>query len=235
MKIVSLQSINNFEKYYSVISYKNASAFLSSICVKKYDEDSPSILNKTIYLITGGIAAGKSTVLYNLIKYFELYDIPFVGTDAFYNAYFSDLYETFEYGYNKAREYTDALLSSYSLRGQSFIWETVLSKQKKIDFIKACSELGYRIICFFVGTENSEITINRAKKRCKEGDHDVSKDFINDRYLKTLRMLSTAKQYFNVFVAFDNTERFKLIYYQDKDQTYKSDKIPYWFKRGYYE
>ena len=155
---------------------------------------------------------------------------PFVGTDIFYNLYFSNV-STFEVGYKKARKFTDEILNNYAKNGISFIWETVISKQKKIDFLQRCFDIGYKIICFFVGTDNCEVAVNRTKIRHSEGDHFVPEQFVVDRYKKTMDSFWKIKPLAFKFVVFDNSDEFKLLYYEDKITTFKNTELPTWFKR----
>lgn len=227
---ITLDRIRVLEKTYKLKSFTFISEFLSSICSKNNQKVEKSNEEKVIYLITGGIAAGKSTLSYNLIKTFHLENYPFVGTDIFYNLYFSNL-QDFDIGYEKARNYTDEILNDYANNGISFIWETVISKQKKIDFLKRCFDLGYKIICFFIGTDNYEITINRTRIRHNEGDHFVPEQFVADRYKKTIDSLWEIKPLAFKFAVFDNTDKFNLLYYADKTVIFENRKLPLWYKR----
>lgn len=227
---ISLDSINKFIDSFEVKPFTFVADYLNSLC-RLNDLNTRNQKNeKVIYLITGGIAAGKSTLSYNLIKWFKLNNYPFVGTDIFYNLYFAGSDE-FEIGYNKAREHTDKILYDYASNGVSFIWETVISKQKKIDYLKYCYSLGYKIVCFFVGTSNYNVAIDRTKIRQAEGNHFVPEQFLIDRYSKTIDSLWSIKPLTFKFIVFDNTEKIDLLCFEDNTTTYKNAQSPKWFKR----
>ena len=186
--------------------------------------------DKTIYLISGSIAAGKSTIAYNFVNYFKMTDLPFVSTDVYYKVFFEKLDGDFDTKYNMARKFTDKTLDRYINEGQSFIWETVLSKNKKQIFLKKCVALGYRIICIFVGAP-LDYTIKRSIKRTSEGDHSVDLEFLKDRYNKSLDALIWLKDLVDVLSIIDNSTNPKLIYYRDSINTYYSNaNLPDWVK-----
>ncbi|MCM1368082.1 MAG: zeta toxin family protein [Roseburia sp.] len=227
---ITLDSVRKIEHLYKIESFAFVSEFFNSICKLNKQNVDNSNDGKVIYLITGGIAAGKSTLAYNLITNFHLEKYPYVGTDFFYNLYFSDSVE-FEVGYNKARNYTDEILKRYAENGISFIWETVISKQKKIDFLKYCFSLGYKILCFFVGTDNCDVVIKRTEIRHNEGAHFVSVPVIIDRYRKAIDSFVEIKPLISKLVVFDNTDKIELLYYEDNETIFKKIKQPEWLKK----
>jgi len=54
-----------------------------------------------------------------------------------------------------------------------FVFETVLSSEEKVNFIKAAHEAGYFIRIFFVCTDSPEINVRRVTKRYLNGGHEV--------------------------------------------------------------
>lgn len=53
--------------------------------------------------------------------------------------------------------------------GQSMSFETVMSDVRKLDFIRAAKEKGYRIYLYFITTINPVINIERVEKRVAQG------------------------------------------------------------------
>ena len=184
--------------------------------------------NKIVYLISGGIAAGKSTLSYNVMRKLHLEQLPFVSTDIYYKEFFSQNV-SFDVGYARARTYTDKIIDYYIRIEQSFVWETVVSKEKKISTIHKLKECGYKLIYFFVGTSSAKIATQRSDKRVEEGNHFVGEDFIIDRYERSLKTFPVVLQYADVAAVFDNTDELTLIYYKG-ETTFRTNCPPQWFK-----
>lgn len=185
-------------------------------------------MDKVIYLISGSIAAGKSTITYNFINRFQLADLPYVSTDTYYRVFFEQIEGCdFDDKYNMTRKFTDYKLDGYFNEGKSFVWETVLSKKKKQDFLQKCKDAGYKIICIFVGAP-LEDTLSRSVKRTNEGDHSVEESFLQDRYQKSLKALIWLKDLVDILAIIDNSTRPELIYYQDSTNIYKMKNLPAW-------
>lgn len=229
MKNISYDSMSAFQSQYVADSYKNVKGFLTSL-VKNVNDVASAKDDKIVYLITGGVAAGKSTLACSFIKFFNLQTLPYVGTDVFYNLRFAGV-DKFDADYDNARNYTIDVLDNYVAHGVSFVWETVLSKPYKLEFIKRCKQHGYKIVCVFVCTENLDVAFARSRARHLEGGHYVDEDFIVDRYFKTLDLTRQVKEYFDVVVAFDNTSKLEMIYYGDKSALFEATNPPNWFKR----
>ena len=183
--------------------------------------------NKTLYIITGGIASGKSTLSYNFIKHFDFINLPFVSTDVYYDIFFANN-DQFDKYYDKARKYTDERLDLYRESGESFVWETVLSKEKKRVFIERCKKEGYTIVCLFVGLENPHTAVERSISRATDGDRSVSPDFVLDRYNKSLSSLEWISLLADTLVVFDNSNSLKLLLYKSTEEKYLADCLPDW-------
>ena len=69
---------------------------------------------------------------------------------------------------------------------KSFVFETVLSAQDKIDFILRAKAAGFFIRIFFIGTTSPTINASRIAKRVIEGGHDVPITKIISRYQKSM-------------------------------------------------
>lgn len=191
-------------------------------------------MDKTVYLITGSIAAGKSSLAYLVVKHFNLSMLPFVSTDNYYRKYFYS--PTFlEGNYEKARKYTDMMIDEFISRGISFVWETVFSKEKKKKVIQNLKDAGYKIICFFVGVSFVEDTVKRSNNRAKEGEHFVEAGFILDRYNKSLMNMSWLIKNVDTVAVIDNTTSFRLLYFKNQTQKFYSDNLPDWFNKSLVE
>lgn len=69
---------------------------------------------------------------------------------------------------------------------KDFIFETVLSSDGKVDFLKRAKDEGYFIRMFFICTESPTINAARIANRVMEGGHDVPIQKIISRYEKAI-------------------------------------------------
>jgi predicted ABC-type ATPase len=69
---------------------------------------------------------------------------------------------------------------------KSLIFETVLSADDKIDFIKRAKEAGFFVRLFFVCTESPTINASRIAQRVMKGGHDVPITKVISRYQKSI-------------------------------------------------
>ncbi|VXC27129.1 conserved hypothetical protein [Pseudomonas sp. 8Z] len=119
---------------------------------------------------------------------------------------------------------------------QSFTFETVMSHESKVEFMRDAQLRGYRTYLYFVATEDPEININRVAIRVKENGHDVDADKIVKRYYKTLALLPSAVAASNRAYIFDNSGEESVWLAEITDGTsleYRSEEIPEWFFDAY--
>lgn len=69
---------------------------------------------------------------------------------------------------------------------KSFVFETVMSADDKIDFILRAKQAGYFIRIFFIATSSPTINAARIAGRVIEGGHDVPISKIISRYSKSI-------------------------------------------------
>lgn len=173
---------------------------------------------KRLYLITGSIAAGKSTIAYHLIRHLKLGKLPYVSSDTYYEAFF--LKNGFQAGYEKARSLTMSILSKYETNGISFVWETVLSKRQKWEYLRKLKDERYELICFFVDVGKYDVAVSRSKKREMEGYHEVNKNFILDRYRKSMKTVEQLCSLCDKIIILNNSSSLKLAFYRDSSISY---------------
>lgn len=115
---------------------------------------------------------------------------------------------------------------------KSFSFETVMSSEDKILFLKKANELGYKTYLYFIATKKPSINISRVKHRVSCGGHNVPKDKIISRYHRSLDLLSEAiKNSWRAYI-FDNSgsKEFLLAEAQNgKIIEIKTESIPAWF------
>ena len=86
-----------------------------------------------------------------------------------------------------------------------FTFETVMSHESKIQFLRDAKEQGYRTYLYFVTTEDPDINVDRVKQRVKNGGHPVEESKIRKRYFSTMKMLIDAIEVSDRAYLFDNS------------------------------
>ena len=120
----------------------------------------------------------------------------------------------------------------------SFTFETVMSSDDKVAFMRKASALGYRTYLYFVATEDPEININRVRNRVAAGGHPVPTEKIVQRYGRCLGLLPSAVAASNRAYIFDNSGADLLLLAEVTDGTdleFKVEEIPDWFMSAYVE
>ena len=86
----------------------------------------------------------------------------------------------------KAANYCAELRDKYLQEHKSFVFETVMSAEDKVDFILRAKRAGFFIRIFFISTSHPSINAARIANRVMKGGHDVpitkiiSQDFYSD-------------------------------------------------------
>lgn len=89
--------------------------------------------------------------------------------------------------------------------GKTFTFETVMSHESKIAFMRAARERGYRIYLYFVATDDPTINIDRVHRRVLQGGHPVPDDKVIDRYHKSIALMTEACEVAHRAYIFDNS------------------------------
>jgi predicted ABC-type ATPase len=114
----------------------------------------------------------------------------------------------------------------------SFTFETVMSSEDKVLFLKKAQDAGYRTYLYFVTTQDPAINISRVQNRVSLGGHNVPEEKIVSRYYRSMKLLSKAIKYTNRAYIFDNSNHTKSWIAQidnTSEITYKSSHVPQWF------
>ncbi len=116
----------------------------------------------------------------------------------------------------------------------SFTFETVMSSEDKVAFLKKAKNAGYRTYLYFVTTQDPAINISRVQNRVKLGGHDVPKEKITSRYYRSMKLLAKAIKHTDRAYIFDNSSHAKIWIVQidnTSEITYKNSHIPLWFSQ----
>jgi predicted ABC-type ATPase len=119
--------------------------------------------------------------------------------------------------------------------GQSLVFETVLSSDSKVDFIRRAKEAGYFIRLFFVSTSHPSINAARIAQRVMEGGHDVPITKVISRYYKSILNCKRCSALADRMYIYDNSiddAEARLLFRMTDGQLIKqyTDDIPEWAK-----
>lgn len=137
-----------------------------------------------LIVIAGPNGSGKTSTTRLVIKHEWADQCVYINPDEIAQTRFGDwnspdaVRQSVEY----CEEWREQLLKDH----KDFIFETVLSSDGKVDFLKRAKEEGYFIRMFFICTQNPTINAARIAKRVMEGGHDVPISKIISRYEKAI-------------------------------------------------
>ena len=97
----------------------------------------------------------------------------------------------------KINSYQAALIAEFfreklRLENHIFSFETVMSHKSKLDFMRKAKENGFKVYLYFICTQDPEINKQRVKNRIKKGGHNVPENKVEERYYRSLELLSEA-------------------------------------------
>ena len=93
----------------------------------------------------------------------------------------------------------------------SFTYETVMSDNKKIKFLKKAKNQGYKIYLYYIATEDPLININKVELRVAQHGHDVKSQDVIRRYYKSLENLKPAIMISDRAYLFDSSKGFSVL------------------------
>lgn len=117
----------------------------------------------------------------------------------------------------------------------SFSFETVMSDERKLNFLKKAKDVGYSIYLYFFCTVDPEINKNRVDRRVEEKGHSVPADKIEERYYRSLENLKEAIRLSNRAFLFDTSSVTfdKLLFAEvtngEEVEVFTRDDVPTWF------
>ncbi|MBO4454686.1 MAG: zeta toxin family protein, partial [Paludibacteraceae bacterium] len=156
-----------------------------------------------LIVIAGPNGSGKTSTTRLVIKHEWAEQCVYINPDEIAQTKFGDwnnpdaVRQAVEY----CEEWREQLLKEH----KDFIFETVLSSDAKVDFLKRAKEEGYFIRMFFICTQNPTINAARIAKRVMEGGHDVPIQKIISRYEKAILNAQRVAQFANRVYIYDNS------------------------------
>ncbi|MCT8335375.1 zeta toxin family protein [Leptospira sp. 85282-16] len=165
----------------------------------------------------------KKTGVYGLWKFFKIIDNELIVDESLeMNSYISaDLAEFLR----------QKLLES----NISFSFETVMSDERKLNFLKKAKDVGYSIYLYFFCTVDPEINKNRVDRRVEEKGHSVPAEKIEERYYRSLENLKEAIRLSNRAFLFDTSSvtfdklLFAGVTNGEEVEVFTRDDVPTWF------
>lgn len=137
-----------------------------------------------LIVIAGPNGSGKTTITSKILRHEWMEGAIYINPDQVAQDRFGDwnspdaILQAVQYCEQKREECIENL--------QSLIFETVLSSEGKVDFIRRAHEAGFFIRLFFVATSHPSINASRIANRVMEGGHDVPIAKIISRYYKSI-------------------------------------------------
>ena len=139
-----------------------------------------------LIVIAGPNGSGKTTITTKILHHQWMEDAVYINPDQIAKDNFGD--------WNSAEavmqsvKYCEALREECLAERKSLIFETVLSADDKLDYIRRAKDAGFFIRIFFVSTNHPTINAARIAHRVMEGGHDVPISKIISRYFEQLKV-----------------------------------------------
>ena len=166
-----------------------------------------------IFVFAGPNGSGKSTVIKSFLENRECPE-EYICPD---NLVPADKKED-EEAYLKAMMLAEEKRIENLNRGKSFTFETVLSTESKIEFLKTAQENGFRITVIYITTSDPAINLNRVETRKKQGGHGVPKDKLYSRYEKSMHLMADVIVLANEVQVYDNSLDRPIIVFEKNEQ-----------------
>jgi len=184
-----------------------------------------------LIVIAGPNGSGKTTITSKILQHEWLEDAVYVNPDQVAQDRFGN-WNSPEAVLQAAR-YCEELREDCLRKEQSLIFETVLSTESKVDFIRRAREAGYFIRLFFVSTSHPAINSSRIAKRVMKGGHDVPIPKIISRYQKSIVNCKRCAVLANRIYVYDNSiddAEARLLFRMADGKLIKqyTDSIPLW-------
>ncbi len=174
-----------------------------------------------LIIIAGPNGSGKTTITSKILKHEWLEGAVYINPDNVAQERFGD-WNSPE-AVMQAAQFCENQREQCLLKGQSLIFETVLSSEGKVDFIRL----------FFVSTNHPSINSSRIAKRVMKGGHDVPIPKIISRYQKSIvnckRCAAMADRVYIYDNSIDDADA-RLLFRMTDGKLFKqyTDDIPEW-------
>ena len=184
-----------------------------------------------LIVIAGPNGSGKTTITSKILRHEWLEDAVYVNPDQVAQDKFGD-WNSAE-AVMQAAQYCEKQREECLVNKQSLIFETVLSSDGKVDFIRRAHDAGYFIRIFFVATNHPSINASRIARRVMKGGHDVPIAKVISRYYKSIlnckRCATLADRVYVYDNSIDDADA-RLLFRMTDGQLFKqyTDDLPEW-------
>ncbi len=149
-------------------------------------------------MVAGPNGSGKSTLIHTL-RLARGVTLP----ERYINA--DDLRRERAIDARRAQKLAETLRLEAIARRESFLYETVMSHPSKIAELQAAAQAGYALTVIFIATEDPAVNIERVRLRVADGGHDVPRDRIRPRHVRSLALAPSAVAFATHAYIYDNT------------------------------
>jgi predicted ABC-type ATPase len=156
-----------------------------------------------LLIIAGPNGSGKTSVTGKILKHKWIEGCKYINPDIIARDVFGDwnAKETVI----KAAQYAEQQRENCIKNRHSLIFETVLSAQDKVEFVRRAKECGYFVRLFFIGTDTPQINAARVAHRVMAGGHDVPIQKIISRYSKSIVNCAVLSSIVDRLYVYDNS------------------------------
>lgn len=171
----------------------------------------------TLYLIAGPNGAGKTTFASRFLPE-ESGELEFVNVDLIARGLSPFAPEA---AAGAAGRIALTRVGHLIKERKTFAWETTLSGRTTKGWVEKARAAGYFIKLVFIWIQSLEASIDRIRRRVREGGHDVAVPDVRRRFLKTLRnFFNDFCPLANAWKLFDNSkDSLRLIAVQKNGRT----------------
>ncbi len=159
-----------------------------------------------LVIIAGPNGSGKTSVTGKILEHEWIEGCLYINPDNIARDEFGD-WNSPEANM-KAAHRAEELREECLKNKRGILFETVLSADDKLSFIKRAKDAGYFIRLFFVGTDSPTINASRIANRVMEGGHDVPISKIISRYSKSIANCAKLSTIVDRLYVYDNSENF---------------------------
>lgn len=154
-------------------------------------------------IIAGPNGSGKTSVTQKFLHHEWAENILYINPDEVANNKFGD-WNSVE-AILKAANYCAELREKCLQEHKSFVFETVMSAEEKVDFIIRAKQAGFFIRVFFISTSHPSINAARIVNRVMKGGHDVPISKIISRYYKSIENCKSIAHIVDRLYVYDNS------------------------------
>lgn len=154
-------------------------------------------------VIAGPNGSGKTSVTQKFLYHKWTEGTLYINPDEVAQEIFGDWNST--ESVIKAARYCRELREECLRSHRSFVFETVMSAEDKVDFIIRAKQAGFFLRLFFISTSHPSINAARIARRVMKGGHDVPISKIISRYYKSIANCKTVAPIVDRLYVYDNS------------------------------